>query len=591
MGVTLLVALLHEIVQPFGIALLPAASQALLWSLALAGLACIYLVYSRLTDLSDQRLELETHLAESYERLEAIFQLNQSFVQASEEVEIIRPLLHVLAGLTGAIEVVFVPLDEHGQPQTAFSHRDLPASRMDTWTEYLASPSVRLACSNCDQKAASHGPPACPLLQGPFSETQDLICLLVRRGEREFGIVSLLFSGLAPADSRTLAFLHLVADEVSLGLEGVQLRRRELDALRRSQVLRYKADLKTLLTSLLENILSALDADFAILVAPKPGSYQPRIDLVVGDLTPSARPLADGVLQSVMTSGEPVLVGDVAGGPDASPALRSLLAAPLFSSERSVVGAVLVGNCKVKGFHQRQIALLQAITGQVALVVQNADLMAELEYKTLIQERVRLAREIHDGLAQTLGLLKLQAAQLRGYLARNELERARQHLDLFYATLTEAYQDARQAIDGLRISPAESGLTQWIEQTLTEFQEVSGLPVELRSAPIQASLPPEVHAQLIRILQEALSNVRKHARAKQVWVACQETASDLVLEVRDDGDGFSPEDLAQASKHGLQGMQERAELIGAALEIISHPGQGAVVRLCLPLSSLEAFSP
>ena len=82
---------------------------------------------------------------------------------------------------------------------------------------------------------------------------------------------------------RPHAILHALVDEVSLGLEGVQLRRRELDALRRSQVLRYKADLKALLSGLLENILSALDADFAILVVPQMGSFQSRIDLVIGD--------------------------------------------------------------------------------------------------------------------------------------------------------------------------------------------------------------------------------------------------------------------------------------------------------------------
>ena len=90
--------------------------------------------------------------------------------------------------------------------------------------------------------------------------------------------------------------------------------------------------------------------------------------------------------------------------------------------------------------------------------------------------------------------------------------RARQNADLFYATFTEAYQDARQVIDGLRILPAEFGLNHWIEQTLSEFQEISGLVVELEAAPIQTNCPLEIHAQLIRILQEALSNVRKHAR-------------------------------------------------------------------------------
>ena len=100
----------------------------------------------------------------------------------------------------------------------------------------------------------------------------------------------------------------------------------------------------------------------------------------------------------------------------------------------------------------------------------------------------------------------------------------------------------------------------------------------------EADLPPEVHAQLIRIVQESLSNIRKHAQAKQVWFTCQQHEQDLILEIRDDGRGFDPEDVPLVSKHGLQGMRERAELIGADFQVESRPGEGASVRIRLPLT-------
>ena len=288
-----------------------------------------------------------------------------------------------------------------------------------------------------------------------------------------------------------------------------------------------------------------------------------------------------------MTSGEPVLLGDLAGDPAGDPAsrpeLKSLLAAPLLSPERAVLGAILVGNRRASGFQPRQLALLQTIAGQVALVVQNASLMAELEYQTMLQERARLAREIHDGLAQTIGFLKLQAAQLRTQLDSGDAARARQSADLFYTTLSEAYQDARQAIDGLRVSPDECGLTGWLHQIASEFQDLSGLPVHLEESSVEAQVSPEVQAQLIRIVQEALSNVRKHARAREVWLALRQTNGDLVLEVRDDGEGFTPQDITNASRHGLRSMRERAELIGADFQVISRPQQGATVRVRLPV--------
>jgi signal transduction histidine kinase len=98
-------------------------------------------------------------------------------------------------------------------------------------------------------------------------------------------------------------------------------------------------------------------------------------------------------------------------------------------------------------------------------------------------------------------------------------------------------------------------------------------------------LPQEVHAQLIRIFQEALSNIRKHANATQVWISYQQENQSILFEIQDDGDGFSPEDVTGTSRHGLRGMRERAELIGADFQVISRPSEGTIVRIRLPQGS------
>jgi two-component system, NarL family, nitrate/nitrite sensor histidine kinase NarX len=216
-------------------------------------------------------------------------------------------------------------------------------------------------------------------------------------------------------------------------------------------------------------------------------------------------------------------------------------------------------------------------------VVQNVNLMAELEYKTMIEERTRLAREIHDGLAQTLGFLKLKMTQMKNFAEQNDYERVRETIPVCYDTLADAYQEVRQAIDGLRITSDGLGLDGWLRQAVTEFQENSGLVVHI-SEPIEdANLPAEIHAQLIRIVQEALNNIRRHAMSQQAWVSCREIEGDLILEVRDDGVGFDLDDIPGPSQHGLKGMRERAELMGADFQIISRPAQGAVVSVRLPL--------
>jgi two-component system nitrate/nitrite sensor histidine kinase NarX len=208
------------------------------------------------------------------------------------------------------------------------------------------------------------------------------------------------------------------------------------------------------------------------------------------------------------------------------------------------------------------------------------------EYQAVMDERARLAREIHDGVAQTLGYLKLLAAQLENNLARGETARINQLMEISRSALAEAYVDARQAIDGLRITP-ENGFGSWIQQAANDFTSNTGMKISVETDRFPATVPPEVQAQLIRIVQEALTNIRKHAGAHQVWIQGGVRQGDLVMEVRDNGMGFEPEDVIRPSRHGLRGMQERAELIDAEFQIISSPGIGTTIRVRLPGSVME----
>jgi len=270
--------------------------------------------------------------------------------------------------------------------------------------------------------------------------------------------------------------------------------------------------------------------------------------------------------------------------------VHAIVASPLVVTEgeagKPALGVILAASRRARAFSQRQLSILQMIAGQVSLVVQNVRLVAQLEYKTMIEERMRLAREIHDGLAQTLGFLKLKAAQMRTFLAQGDDELLRQAVETSYEVLAEAYLDARQAIDGLRVSSRE-GFEAWLQQTVEEFQEYTGLVVNSCDPEIASGLSPEVQAQLIRIVQEALSNVRKHAGARIVDISCHLRGEDLVMEIQDDGAGFNVEDVPGPSQHGLRGMRERAELIGAELQVVSQPDRGTAVVVRLPLPAKE----
>jgi two-component system nitrate/nitrite sensor histidine kinase NarX len=281
------------------------------------------------------------------------------------------------------------------------------------------------------------------------------------------------------------------------------------------------------------------------------------------------------------------MMNDISGTNQAPGETISLLAAPLLVAEGKSIGAVLVGNDQQLAFTRRQLDLLKTLAGHMALQVNNAALITELEFKTMLEERTRLAREIHDGLAQTLGFLKLQVAQLQNYLQRAEYERLEKGLHTSYATLSDAYLEVRDAIDGLRTAPADENAVLWIKDLLEDFEAASGIQTEMIGCDHLQLLPAEIQVQLIRIVQEAMSNVRKHAHATRVSVTCRRAEDELLLEITDNGRGFSPGEVTAATQYGLRGMRERAELIGAEFQVISIRGQGTTIQLAVYMPKKE----
>jgi two-component system, NarL family, nitrate/nitrite sensor histidine kinase NarX len=555
--------------------------------LFLAGVLA-YLLIDRTEKWREEREELQKTLIDSEQkalqasqRQRMIFQISQMFNQASDEEDVLQITLQFSQNVLGASGATYVPLDERLQPMHPLSVGVLPAQVTDDWLQYLASPAVRQRCSSCQNYG--HFTAECPLLEGPFSPANGIYCLPFTRNDQEYGVLNLYLAEEAQLSADSQELLEKIIGEATLALEGIRLRKRELKSLRELQSLRERTDLDGLLSSLLQNLNETLDADYSLLSIKSSKLAGGTHSVSHGDLPSGAYPLVEGALQSVISSGEPVLLGDVSGEQAASSGIRALMAVPLLFRNETVMGGLVVAGRRVKLFNRRQLSMLQTVSSQAALVVQNVNLMAELEYKTIIDERTRLAREIHDGLAQTLGFLKLKMTQMKNYVEQSDYERVKETIPICYDTLADAYQDVRQAIDGLRITSDTGGLDGWLRQMVSEFQENSGLTVHICEPIEDANLPAEIHAQLIRIVQEALNNIRRHAKSNQAWVSCQEIDGDLILEVRDDGVGFDLDDIPGPSQHGLQGMRERAELMGADFQITSRPFEGAVVRVRLPL--------
>ena len=564
----------------------------ILFGLGMAGV--IYFIASRFIQLQSEMLSLQSRMVEVEadasnvnRRANAVLELSRKFVETDDENEVVSSLLKVLVDLVEAIGASLVPLDERGQPLTAISHGEIPYPLKDAWVEYLASPEVRHRCAACQKTDTLVQ--NCPLIETQVFDTDDhssptsVYCLHLRRGDHEYGVLNLYLSQDTTLDANTQEFMHALLDETALVLESIRLQNREIAVL---QQLRHQTDIKALELDFIENVQEALKADFVLLQYK--GEDEPNSKkMSTGKFPQSGMTIIDGLVEGVLKSGLPVLLGEVDGDPGLVNRLRSLIAAPLVIPEEPAFGVLVAGNFGSHKFNTRHLTLLQTLAGQVSLVVRNSELRAEMEFKTIIAERTRLAREIHDGLAQTLGFLKLHVAQMENLLAAKDTDRLQASLSTTYKVLSDAYLDVRQAIDGLRISPTGEGLSSWLKETCQEFEENTGLPVVLDEFPTEENLPPEIQVQLIRIIQEALSNVRKHACATKAWVSYRQVGQELIIEVRDDGCGFSIEEIPSVSRYGLQGMRERSELIGADFQVISQIDEGTIVKIRIPIPTGE----
>jgi signal transduction histidine kinase len=244
-------------------------------------------------------------------------------------------------------------------------------------------------------------------------------------------------------------------------------------------------------------------------------------------------------------------------------------------------------------FSPAQQAFLQVAAGMIALMIRNSQLYARLESQAVLEERNRLAREVHDGLAQGLGFLNFKMQQVDRLLARDQGEAARQALGEMRDGIQDLYAEVRQTIQDLRWLPEDGrGLSERLHQYVLDFGDRTGIDVSLDVGG-ELNLSPHEELHLFRIVQEALANVHKHAGAQHAWVRLRAEPDATILEIEDDGTGFSAEASSQnvastgASGHfGLRIMQERAEAMGGRLSLHSVPGQGTrlQVRLNTPLS-------
>lgn len=234
----------------------------------------------------------------------------------------------------------------------------------------------------------------------------------------------------------------------------------------------------------------------------------------------------------------------------------------------------------------RELQLLEMLGQHLGAALDNQRLSIKARQLAVAEERNLVAQGLHDSLAQGLNFLNLQTQMLGSAVQQRRWEEVEEIVPLLKTGVSESYQDVRELLQNFRTRLGEESLRKAVDDTIGRFRRQTGLNVELHLDDRDgAPLHPDQQLQVLFILQEALSNVRKHAYASKVTVRI-ENHRDFGMSIRDNGEGYDPKEVAERSEThvGLSIMRERAARLGGQLQMCSAPGQGTEVSLYLSQS-------
>jgi nitrate/nitrite-specific signal transduction histidine kinase len=435
------------------------------------------------------------------------------------------------------------------------------------------------------------------------AETRSELAVPLRAKSKVIGVLDVQSNQLSAFDESDLVVLQSLADLTAIALEEARLFDAEQ---RRAEQFRVISEVGASITSILT--VDELVQEIVHLVKTSLGYYHTAIGLVEGDELvikagvgahwedPQFRPTTlkiggDGITALVASTGEPLLVPDVTLDSRYLPVpgsdqIRSEVAVPLRTAS-GVIGVLDVQSDQTNGLDQSDLTVLESVAHQAAIAIENAGLYEQAQQAAALEERSRLARELHDAVTQTLFSASL-IGEVLPTLWEQDHDEGRQLLGELRQLTRGALAEMRTLLLELRPTAlAESNLQELLGQLGEAVTGRSGLPVRVQLDG-DPHLPPEVHVALYRIAQEALNNVVKHASATEVSAVLRCSSSSDVdlagharsarLEVRDNGCGFDPASVP-ADRLGLGIIRERADAIDAELKIETAPGSGTTVQV------------
>ena len=303
-------------------------------------------------------------------------------------------------------------------------------------------------------------------------------------------------------------------------------------------------------------------------------------------------PVGHGVLGVVLHEGQRLRLANIAkhprsaGFPANHPPMKTLLAVPIICKSPFAGNLYLAEKHGGTEFSADDEETLNRFAVQAAIAIDNAHLHQQVANLAVAKERLHIAHEMHDGIAQVLGYVNTKVQAATEYLRRGNADEATAQLRELATSAREAYGDVREAIVDLRTLPEpDRNFSEVLHDYINRWKEQTGISTHV-VIDGQVEIPAGAELQLVRIVQESLANVRKHAKATTATVSLARRNGTLLLTVADDGIGFNTGSRSRSDfpRFGLSTMRERAESIGAKLEIESTPGSGTTVRVEVPVS-------
>ncbi len=235
---------------------------------------------------------------------------------------------------------------------------------------------------------------------------------------------------------------------------------------------------------------------------------------------------------------------------------------------------LLVGTLLAEKQSRQELSLANRRLREYALLIEN---------QATLQERNRIAREIHDSVGHSLTAQSIQLENVAMLLEDEDVGKANQHLQKARQLGKEALQNVRHSIATLRNHPLKGqSLTVVLTKLVQEYEKTTGIQI-ISEINLTSPLSTEISTAIYRVIQEALTNISKHSHADKVYLILKERTTGILVSVKDNGQGFHPQE--NTTGFGIQGMRERVEVLGGHLDLTSQSGKGCKIQFIIPLSA------